>query len=313
MAFLRHTAHKLSRGYKIPMSRRRKENKALGRNFGKPFGLAMFFVLVFALVYNLFIVNSDSLTPGDNEIIVAFLDVGQGDSILIWSRDNAVLIDGGEFARRDTVLRFLREAGITRLCYVIATHPHSDHIGGLVAVLSRLEVGQVLMPDVVHTTETFENFLAVIENNRISVTIPEPGQRYTAGIIDFTVLAPFLGHRNLNDASIVLRLQHGDTSFLFAGDMEAAGERMLLASGHNLYSDVLKVGHHGSRTSTTEAFLDAVAPVAAVIQVGENNRFGHPHSDVLERLYERGIAVYRTDLIGPVIMATNGERVVLLD
>ena len=310
MAYGCYTAYKLNNG--CHMSRRRKSESKPNRNFGKPFAFAMVFVLAFALIYT-FLFTDTGLTPGDNEIIVAFLDVGQGDSILIWSRDNAVLIDGGEFARRDTVLRYLRQAGITRLCYVIATHPHSDHIGGLIGVLSRVEVGQVLMPDVVHTTTTFENFLAVIGNNQIPTAAPEPGQRFTAGIIDFTVLAPLPGHRNLNDASIVVRLQHGDTSFMFTGDMEAAGERALVASGQYLRSDVLKIGHHGSRTSTSEAFLDAVGPMAAVIQVGGNNRFGHPHPYVMERLYERGIGVFRTDLMGTVFMASDGERVVVLE
>ena len=293
-------------------TRRRKSDKGHGRNIGRPFALAMVFLLVFALVYTFAFTDTDFLSPGDNEIIVAFLDVGQGDSILIWSRDNAVLIDGGNPNQRDTVLGYLRRAGITRLDYVVATHPHRDHIGGLVGVLGRVDVGRVLMPDVVHTTDTFENFIAVIENNQIPATAPVPGERFTAGIIEFTVLAPITGGSNLNDASIVLRLEHGDTSFLFTGDAEAVSERAMIASGRNLRSDVLKVGHHGSRTSTTAAFLDAVQPLAAVISVGRGNQFGHPHDEVVERLVDRGIAIYRTDLMGTVFMATDGVRVVLL-
>jgi len=280
---------------------------------GRGFALAMVLVLIFALVYTFVFTNSDYMTPGNNEIIVAFLDVGQGDSILIWSRDNAVLIDGGEAREGNTVLGYLRRAGITRLDYVIATHPHSDHIGGLVAMLSRMEIGQVLMPDVVHTTATFENFLAVIENNGISTAAPEEGEWIQAGIIRLHVLAPLPGHRNLNDASIVVRLVYGGTSFLFTGDAEAASERTMMASGRELGSDVLKIGHHGSQTSTTEGFLDAVAPMAAVIQVGRGNRFGHPHPDVMARLMARGIMVYRTDEMGTIIMATDGDRIVLLE
>ena len=294
--------------------RKRRQDKGQNRNAGRPFALAMALLLGFALLYTFAFENTNALIPGDNEIIVAFLDVGQGDSILIRSRDNAVLIDGGDVNLHETVLGYLRQAGISRLDYVVATHPHRDHIGGLIGVINRVEVGQVLMPDVVHITTTFENFIRVIENNQIPASAPEPGERFQAGIIEFTVLAPLPGtvSRNLNDASIILRLEHGNTSFLFTGDAEALSERALLASGQYLRSDVLKIGHHGSRTSTTTAFLDTVAPIAAVISVSSGNQFGHPHSEVLERLAERGITVYRTDKMGTIVMATNGERIVLL-
>jgi len=284
------------------------------RRAGQAFALSMALVLAFALVYNFIFAGADPFMPGDNEIIVAFLDVGQGDSILVRSRDNAVLIDGGDVNRDEPVLAYLRRAGITRLDYVIATHPHRDHISGLIPVLNRLDVGRVLMPDVVHTTDAFENLISVIENNHIPVHAPAPGERFASGIIDFTVLAPARGFAgsNLNDASIVIRLSHGETSFMFTGDAEAGSERAMLASGQELSADVIKIGHHGSRTSTTEAFLDAVRPLAAVISVGGNNRFGHPHNEVLSRLDYRGIAVYRTDEMGTIVMATNGERVVLL-
>ena len=284
------------------------------RGVGRAFAVTMALVLAFALVYNLILVGSDPFFPGDNEIIVAFLDVGQGDSILIRSRDHAVLIDGGDINRNEPVLGYLRRAGISRLDYVIATHPHRDHIGGLITVLGRIEVGQILMPDVVHTTYTFEHFIAVIENNQIPVHAPTPGESFAAGIINFTVLAPEEGFAgsNLNDASIVLRLDHGNTSFLFTGDAEGGSERAMLASGQDLSADVIKIGHHGSRTSTSDAFLDGVMPMAAVISVGSSNRFGHPHSEVLVRLKYRGIAVYRTDEMGTVVMATDGMRIVLI-
>ena len=279
---------------------------------GQAFALTMALVLAFALAYVFIFVGPSPLMPGDNEIIVAFLDVGQGDSILIRSRDNAVLIDGGDTNQGPAVLEYLRQAGISRLDYVIATHPHSDHIGGLIPVMNRVEVGRVLMPDVVHTTATFENFLGVIENNQIPVTAPMAGDNFRAGIIDFTVLAPGAGFANLNDASIVIRLDHGETSFIFTGDAEVGSERSMLASGLDLHADVIKIGHHGSRTSSSGAFLDGVQPAVAVISVGRGNRFGHPHPEVLERLVYRGIAILRTDELGTIVLATDGENIVLL-
>jgi len=171
------------------------------------------------------------------------------------------------------------------------------------------------MPGVVHTTDTFVNLISVIENNQIPTHAPAPGESFRAGIINFTVLAPIAGFAgsNLNDASIVLRLDHGETSFLFTGDAEVNSERAMVLSGQDLRADVIKIGHHGSRTSTSDALLDSVQPIAAVISVGGGNRFGHPHSEVLARLTYRGIAVYRTDIMGTVVMATDGRRVVLLD
>jgi len=297
---------------------------------GRKFFFSMLFILAFALLYFFAWDNIQTrlgypfgwtardgvIVLTDYEVMVSFLDVGQGDSILVRSQDNAVLIDGGEHSQRNVVLNYLRNAGVRRLCYVVATHPHSDHIGGLVHILRQVDVGTVIMPDVTHTTVTFENFLAVIENNNIDVIIPEPGDRVQAGIIDFTVLAPPNPHpgpsTNLNNASIVLRLSHGQTSFIFTGDGERELENWMVNSGQYLRANVLNLGHHGSRTSTTEDFLDAVSPRAVVISLAEDNRYGHPHQEVLDRLNDRGIRIYRTDQLGTIRMITDGQRINVL-
>lgn len=306
---------------------RKKVKKRSSRGGGKGFFFAMLFVLVFALVYHFFgqqiwtelaefgvrLTSDGAIVLEPGEVLVSFIDVGQGDAILVRSRDHAVLIDGGEHAQRNALTGYLRGAGIRRLDYVVATHPHSDHIGGLVTVLSQFEVGHVVMPDITHNTATFLRFLEVIDNRDIPVIFPLPGDSIRAGILDFAVLGPPNPHpgpvRNLNNASIVLRLEHGQTSFLFTGDAERELEEWLVNSGANLSSTVLNVGHHGSRTSSTEAFLDAVNPIAAVITLGENNRYNHPHDEVMQRLNARDIMVYRTDQLGTIRMITNGQRI----
>jgi beta-lactamase superfamily II metal-dependent hydrolase len=166
------------------------------------------------------------------------------------------------------------------------------------------------MPDFINNTVTFENFLEAIENNNIDVHIPEPGDEIRAGSIYMQVISPPPGeHKNANDNSVVLRMVHGNTSFLFTGDAEIDAERWILENYTELQTDVLAVGHHGSRTSTSEAFLAAVNPSIAVIQVGKNNRYNHPHREILDRLNAHGAIIYRTDEIGTIRMITNGESI----
>jgi beta-lactamase superfamily II metal-dependent hydrolase len=288
--------------------RKKQKKQGISRRKQKAFFLTTLLVLVFALVYNFFGLRQVPTALGENYIMVTFLDVGQGESILLRTNTHAVLIDGGDHRYRDVVLDYLRFADVRHIDYVIATHPHSDHIGGLVTVLGRVSVGQVVMPDVTHDTITFENFLAVIENREIPIRITQAGDRIQAGIIELLVLAPSGIHPRMNDMSVVVRLEHGQTSFLFTGDAESASERQMVSSGFNLSADVLNIGHHGSRTSTTENFLYAVSPTIAVISVGRNNPFGHPHSEVIERLESQNITILRTDELGTIRMITDGNE-----
>ena len=298
------------------MAKRRTRSKKIPYNHSmRQIMVAAFFIFaVFILVTNIHRIRPDVNLPAGDEIRVHFLDVGQGDSIFIQSADNAILIDAGPVAAAQGLVAYLEHFGITVLDYVVATHPHADHIGGMAAVLDRFEVRELWTPDVAHDTATFERFLDAVERNGLEITTVQAGDTLSAGLIQMTAVAPSnSGHSNLNNYSIVLHMQYGSTSFLFTGDAESISENEMIASGYNLYADVLKVGHHGSRTSSTDMFLDAVTPFAAVIQVGAGNQFGHPHLDVLDRFAERDIRVLRTDELGTIVMSTDGVNIYLYE
>ena len=290
---------------------RRKINKPKKAGAGRGFFVAALFILIFAIVYNFtdILPSRHSFSPALDEIFVSFIDVGQGDSILIRSADNAVLIDGGQHRYRNVVLSYLQEANVSRLDIVVATHPHSDHIGSLPTIISRIDVGFVAMPEITHNTETFENFLEAILNNDIDVVFPLAGDILQAGIINLEVVSPQNISNNINNSSIVLRLVHGETAFLFTGDAEREAEMQMVSSGQDIRANVLKIGHHGSRTSTTQSFLNQVAPDIAVISVGGSNPFGHPHNEVVARLKEAEVDIFRTDIHGNILMATNGRGI----
>jgi|GEM_PF-71633 len=242
------------------------------------------------------------------ELAVHFIDVGQGDAILIRAPDKAVLIDGGE--RGATALNYLQAQGTDKLDLVIGTHPHSDHIGGLIDVLAVLPVAEVMDPGVVHTSEVYEEYLTLIDEKDILFTIARAGMSRDLGNgIILQVYHPVQpDDANLNDASVVAKVTYGTVSFLFTGDAEAASEaQMLLRSDISPPATVLKIGHHGSNSSTSDAFLELVDSEAAVIMVGKGNPYGHPHAETLAKLAAAGVTVYRTDTDGTIVITTDGR------
>lgn len=241
---------------------------------------------------------------------VHFIDVGQGDSILIESNGSYLLIDAGENNKGNIVVDYLKSVGVTQLDYVIGTHPHSDHIGGLDTVLNNFTTDKVIMPNVAHNTATFEDVLTAISKQGLKITKPVVGTEYQLGEATFTIIGPnSKEYDDLNDYSVGVKLTHGDMSFVFTGDSDSLAEGEMVSNGLDISAGVLKLAHHGSRYSNTDAFLNSVSPSIAVITVGEGNSYGHPHQEVLDAMKERGITVYRTDLSGTIIAVSDGKDV----
>ncbi|MFO7941540.1 MAG: ComEC/Rec2 family competence protein [Bacillota bacterium] len=255
-------------------------------------------------------------TSSDNELRAHFIDVGQGDAILLTAESANILIDGGSRSAGDALVDYLRKLGIERLDLVVASHPHEDHIGGLLAVFEHFPVDTVLDAGVPHTTATFDRYLTRLERmvgeDGTQYLTPE-GQTLRFGDVTVEVLGPRFAYDSLNDNSVVCRVGFRRTSFLFTGDMERETESDLLGSGENVEADVLKVSHHGSRSSTSEEFLRGVSPAHAVICVGEDNSYGHPADEVLERLSEYGVRVHRTDSSGTLLFISDGESILSPD
>lgn len=250
---------------------------------------------------------SSNVSSSNKNISVHFIDVDQGDSILIMAGSSNILIDGGE--RGATVLNYLKAKKITKLDLVVGTHPHSDHIGGLINVLQDIFVKEVLDPGVVHTTKTFEDYLTIIDEKNIKFTTAKEGQSYTfEDKIILKVLHPYKPSLdNVNDSSIVIQLIYDDIKFMFTGDAEKYSENEILSRKENIKSNILKVGHHGSNTSSTKAFLNAVKPEVAIIMAGNDNKYGHPHKETMGKLNSAGIKTYVTKKHGTIIIETNGK------
>lgn len=244
------------------------------------------------------------------DLKVHYIDVGQGDSILIQQDDHNMLIDAGTNSSEKVVVDYLKSHGVTKLDYVIGTHPHEDHIGGLDAVINNFEIGQVFMPKVTATTQTFKSVITAINNKELKITTPKVGDSYGLGNARWQIIAPVsASYDNLNNYSIVTKLKFGNNSFIFTGDAESLSEGEILKKQLDISSDVLKVGHHGSRTSTTQNFLNKVNPKYAVISVGKGNSYKHPNQEILNRLKSKNVKVYRTDENGTVVATSDGTSI----
>ena len=278
----------------------------------KPTAYALAVILTFlgVLAYEFLFKDMFTSSLPEGVMYAQFIDVGQGDSTLLTSPTGEhVLIDTGPRSSEGALIRHLNDAGVETIDYLILTHPHEDHIGGAAAVLEKFTVEAVIMPDAYTETSVFTDLLEAIEAEGCDTILAESGNTYTFGECSLTVLGPLdTEGKDLNNVSVVCRVDYGKSSILFTGDMEKSYESELVERhGFALDCDVLKVGHHGSDTSTGEEFIEKVTPKLAVISCAEANEYGHPHSEVVNRLNKYNIEYYRTDKLGTVIIASDGK------
>ena len=260
--------------------------------------------------------NVDKQTNSQNEqqiefvaqedLLIDFIDVGQADSILVRNQDKIMLIDAGTNEAGEMVVKYLQNLGITKIDYLVGTHPHEDHIGGLDNVINNFDIGQIYMPKIETTTKTFEDVLEAIENKNLTVTAPNKGDKIELGqSVGEFMTEPILDKDNLNVSSLVLRLEFGNTSYLFMGDAEEENEETISWPK----TDVLKVGHHGSSTSSSESFLEQVQPKYAIIMAGKANSYGLPTQETIDKLHNIGSEIYRTDEDGTIQMTSDGNTI----
>jgi competence protein ComEC len=256
----------------------------------------------------LLILAVSSVTASEN-LTTHFIDVGQGDSILLQFNGKNVLIDAGTQDAGPRVESYLRNHGVSSLDLLVATHPHEDHIGGLITILKDIPVKQVLDSGQPHSSQVYETFLTLIDQKNIPYNVAQRGQKITLDkdlIIDVLSPPPTLFSGDLNQNSIVLEVTYGKVSFLLMGDAGKEAESSLISSSYDLKSDILKVGHHGSSSATSTAFLNDVKPAISIIEVGASNDYVHPTQQTLNALQGVGSTVYRTDTSGNIIITTDG-------
>ncbi len=243
-----------------------------------------------------------------SELTVHFIDVGQADAAVLQCGDDTMIIDGGNVADSSLIVAYLKKLNVPHIDYMVCTHAHEDHVGGLSAPLSVMPVGAVYAPVTESDSKAYQTFKQKVADTNTEIMHPVNDERFSLGSARVEILAAPTNADNLNNTSIIVKVKHGNKSFLFMGDAEREEEQTLLDRGL-LKSDVLKVGHHGSDTSTSYLFLREIMPEYAVISVGKGNSYGHPTEAVLSRLRDADVKVYRTDLQGDIIMSSDGENI----
>lgn len=253
--------------------------------------------------------NEIKHTPS-SDLNIYYIDVGQADSILITNKNHNMLIDAGNNEDGPLLVKYIKEElNIDKLDYVVGTHPHEDHIGGLDDIINNLDVKEVYLPEATTTTKTFEDVLDAIANNSLGITVPTIGEKFTLGEANLEVIYTGTGEKDLNEASIVLKMTFGNHDYLFTGDTTEEVEKTILNKDINI--DVLKVAHHGSKYSSCKEFLTIATPEYAIISAGEGNSYGHPEEETITRLKQHTNKIYVTKDLGTIVLTSDGTSIII--
>lgn len=276
-------------------------------------------VIILIIGFAVWYLSGGTGTETDIEkLSVHYIDVGQGDSIYITSGGEGMLIDCGESGDTDSVISYLDNMGVTKINYVVGTHPHSDHMGGMSKIIEHYDIGEVIVPHIddsdTPTTKYYEKFLTACAEKGLSLTEAELGRKIEVGDADLKIIAPVSeDYSNANNYSVGFIMHHGDNSFIFTGDAEELAENEMIESGSLEDIDVYKAGHHGSDTSSSEDFLNIIKPDYAVISCGEGNSYGHPNDITIENLSKFTDKIYRTDIVGTVVFTSDGKELTVTE
>lgn len=264
------------------------------------------FLILFTSFFNIYEKNESDLSE---LLIVHFIDVGQGDSIFVeLGNDKTMLIDAGEREKGEVVKSYINNFGYEKINYLVATHPHTDHIGAMYYIVDNFEIENIYMPKAITNTKTYENLLQTISSHNLKINTAKSGVNiYNDSNLQIDIIAPNgSSYTNLNDYSAVIKLAYGNTCFLFMGDAETKSEQEITS---DINCDVVKIAHHGSNTSSSEEFIKKVNARYAVVSVGKNNKYNHPSDLVLNRWENAGARIYRTDISGNIIFKSNGNNI----
>lgn len=280
-----------------------------------PKGISILLIII-AIFYSLYEKDIDktfglpvteTFQETENTLDITYLDVGQADSILIQNEGHNMLIDAGNNEDGPLLVQYFKEQNITKFDYLITTHPHEDHIGGMDDIINNFDIEKIYMPDVTTTTKTFLDVLEAIEKKNMTYDVPNINQNFTLGNTLFQVIYTGNDKKNLNNSSIILKATFKNTSYLFTGDATSEVEKKIL--NKNIQATVLKVGHHGSKYSTTTDFLNKVNPKYAIISVGKNNSYNHPNQVTINKLEKKNIEIHRTDQEGSIFLKSDGKTI----
>ncbi|MGN2337730.1 ComEC/Rec2 family competence protein [Clostridium cagae] len=278
------------------------------------FNLLLLFV-IFAILFMIRYLNLNvNYYDCNNNIIVHYIDVGQGDAALIQVNNINMLIDSGPKESRNKILDYLQSLNIKKINYIVATHPHEDHIGNMAKIIKTYGLYKFYAPKIENTTSTFEKMIDALKdkNLKINVIKKDTNSIDLGKNTDVTIFSPIKdSYDNINNYSPVIKIQYGDTSFLFTGDAEKEVENeILLDSNNNIRSDVIKIGHHGSSTSSSKSFIEKVNPSIAIISVGADNKFNHPNKSTIDCLTKNNIKIYQTNKENTIILSSDGHNII---